>query len=138
MADSILTRIRNALNTVAIRLKDMGDGSYAEAVSLAADLRTGAARSLTLSLAAGVADVLLPDDAVLLGVKAPVAGVRMNLAEAPVAKGTASGAGVAAAAFTKGVDVPTDAMQWNNLPMGNGRHLYFTGPGVTAIELEVR
>lgn len=99
------------------------------------DLRLGA-KSLALTLSAGVGSVALPDSALVVGVKPAVsATVRIGL-EAPEADGTKTG-NAALTDLKKGLPVDAGVWTWCNIGQGAGRTLYFKGGASDVIEVAV-
>ena len=97
-----------------------------------ADLNLGA-KSITLTLAAGVGSVPIPDSAKICGVLPVSTTMRFGL-EAPEADGTATG-NATAANLKKGLPAGSDGYLWFRLPATTGRILYVKGGAADVTEV---
>jgi len=142
-----------------LKLKDLGDGSFALVVNMPAgttnigkvtldagtatigtvlnnpDLAIGA-KSLELTLSSGVGQVPVPDTAKIVGVK-PVSStaIRVGL-ENPEANGAATGTAVAGD-LKKGVPVDAAVWTWFLINTGSGRVLHVMGGASDKLEIVV-
>lgn len=113
---------------------DQGALTVSGSVSLPTDLKTGA-KSLSLTMGAGVGSVPIPDTATIVGVKPAATTMRVGL-EAPALDGAATGTATAGA-LALGVPVDSGGYTWFNIGSGASRTLYVRGGTSDVIEVVV-
>lgn len=104
-------------------------------LDLRSDLKIGA-KSLALTLSAGVGSVPIPNTCSVIGVK-PVSSTAIRVGfEAPEADGSATGNAVAAD-LKKGVPVDSAVWTWFKVGLGTDRILYVKGGTSDVLEVVV-
>lgn len=136
MTDKIIrVNTRSGSDHVDVRYADRGDGTYSMVTF--PDLKLGA-KSLVLTLAAGVGSVPIPDLSTMIGVK-PVSStvIRVGL-EAPEADGSGAALTTLETDLKKGVPVDSTVWTWFFVGVGVDRVLYVKGGTTDVLEVAVR
>ena len=111
--------------------------SYARSapISLTPDLKLGA-KSLVLTLSAGVGSFPIPDSCTIVGLKPDTSILIRAGLEAPEAIGTKTGA-AAETDLKKGITVVPALWTWFQVGPGSGRTMYLKGGASDILEVAV-